>query len=130
MNLPNIWLFIPIILLTVWAIRLRYINNNTSAILLLMLTGFALRLFAAHLDPFLNIYDERYHALVARNMMDNPLKPYLRLPIVEYDYKYWGGNYIWVHKQPLFLWQMVLSMKIFGVSEYAVRYPDVLMGLL
>lgn len=28
------------------------------------------------------------------------------------------------------MWQMALSMKIFGVSEYAIRYPSVLMGAI
>lgn len=85
----------------------------------------------AHLDPFFAEWDEKYHALVARNMMDNPLKPMLKPEIlIPYDYRPWCCNHIWLHKQPLFLWQMALSMKIFGISEFAVRYPSVLLGAL
>jgi len=35
------------------------------------------RIFAAMLDPFLNTWDEQFHALVAKNMMANPFKPML-----------------------------------------------------
>ena len=42
----------------------------------------------------------------------------------------WTENHIWLHKQPLFMWQMALSMKIFGVSEFAMRYPSALMGAI
>jgi 4-amino-4-deoxy-L-arabinose transferase-like glycosyltransferase len=85
----------------------------------------------AHLDPFLHDWDERYHALVARNMMQHPFTPMLRVSdALYYNFEQWCCNHIWLHKQPLFLWQMALSMKIFGVSEYAIRYPGVLMGSL
>lgn len=93
--------------------------------------AFMLRLYAAHLDPFLHDWDEKFHALVARNFMDDPLLPVLKKGIViPYDYKAWCCNEIWVHKQPLFMWQMAASMKLFGISEFAVRYPSVLMGAL
>ncbi|MBK7222745.1 MAG: glycosyltransferase family 39 protein [Saprospiraceae bacterium] len=63
--------------------------------------------------------------------MDDPLLPLLRAePLVPYDDKAWCCNHIWVHKQPLFMWQMTASMAIFGVSEFAMRYPSVLMGCL
>ncbi len=101
------------------------------ALLLLFLAAFVLRLCMISLDPFLNKWDERFHALVAKNMMDHPFKPMLRvnttLPVNYYD---WTGNHIWLHKQPFFLWQMALSMKIFGVNEFAVRFPGALMGAI
>lgn len=85
----------------------------------------------ANVDPFLHDWDEKYHALVAKNMMLHPFKPML------YTHQYfstdpynWTYNHIWLHKQPLFLWQMALSMKVFGVSELAVRLPSVIMGTL
>jgi 4-amino-4-deoxy-L-arabinose transferase len=53
----------------------------------------------------------------------------LRLtPIFPYDPAAWCCNHIWVHKQPLFLWQMAISMKVFGVSEFAMRLPSAVMG--
>lgn len=100
-------------------------------IIFIAITGFVLRLYMANVDPFLHDWDEKYHALVAKNMMLHPFKPML------YTHQYfstdlynWTYNHIWLHKQPLFLWQMALSMKIFGVSELAVRLPSVVMGTL
>ncbi len=33
-------------------------------------------------------------------------------------------------KPPLFIWMQVLSMKIFGVNEFAARFPNVVFGIL
>jgi 4-amino-4-deoxy-L-arabinose transferase-like glycosyltransferase len=85
----------------------------------------------ACLDPFLNPWDERYHALVARNMMGNPFKPMLIKKYLDEVPQYsWDTANIWLHKQPLFLWQMALSMKIFGVHEVSMRLPSVLIGTI
>jgi len=82
----------------------------------------------AMLDPFLNLWDEQFHALVAKNMMNSPLEPKLyREALLSYDHRNWSGNYIWVHKQPLFLWQIALSLKLFGVSTLSVRLPSIIM---
>lgn len=131
MNLPNSWLFyVGIVLLLVAAI-LQYKQKSKYAIGILFFAAFFIRLFVAHLDPFLHDWDEKFHALVARNMMDYPFKPMLKTEIlVPYEYTAWCCNHIWLHKQPLFLWQMALSMKIFGISEFTIRYPSVLMGAL
>lgn len=84
------------------------------------------------MDPFLHPWDERYHALVARNIMDHPLMPTLRpSPLFGNADPYsWCCNYIWLHKQPLFMWQMALSMKIFGLSEISMRLPSAIMGTI
>lgn len=80
------------------------------------------------LDPFLIIWDEQFHALVAKNMMDHPFKPMLYKDVFfDYNYQNWTNNHIWLHKQPLFLWQIACSLKIWGVNAFAVRFPDVLM---
>jgi len=87
--------------------------------------------FAASLDPFLNLWDERFHALVAKNLSFHPLKPTLyNDPIVDWDYTGWWRSAIWVHKQPIFLWQMALSYKLFGPSEFAIRLPSVILGMI
>ncbi|WP_420459623.1 ArnT family glycosyltransferase [Neolewinella sp.] len=104
---------------------------TTPALTLLIVSSFLLHLTMAAADPFLHPWDERFHALVAKHMMAEPFRPMLRLdPILPYDLEAWCCNHIWVHKQPLFLWQMVLSMKVFGVSEVAVRLPSAVMGAL
>lgn len=84
--------------------------------------------FAGMLDPFLNIWDERFHALVAKNTADNFLHPKLyKTHFLPFDQRIWIGNSTWLHKQPLFLWQMALSIKIFGANVFAVRLPSILM---
>lgn len=93
--------------------------------------AFLIRFLYAQADPFLHNWDERFHALVARNLMHDPWKPILIAnPVAAYDFRNWTGNSIWLHKQPLFMWQMALSMKLFGVSEPALRLPSVFMGSL
>lgn len=84
-------------------------------------------IFLAVLNPYLSYWDEQYHALVAKNMMDNPFKPMLYInPVVKFDSQLWTANHIWLHKQPLFLWIMSISLKIFGVNAFAVRFPSVI----
>lgn len=104
-----------------------FLSKHKFAVLFLLVSAFALRWFAAHLDPFLHDWDEKFHALVARNMMTDPFVPRLR-PDNVYDTLAWCCTDIWLHKQPLFMWQMALSMKLFGVSEFTIRYPSLLMG--
>ena len=82
----------------------------------------------AQLDPFLNEWDERFHALVARNMLEHPFKPMLYThPVLPYELTSWTRGHVWVHKQPLFLWQIALFFKLFGISELTLRLPGVLM---
>jgi 4-amino-4-deoxy-L-arabinose transferase-like glycosyltransferase len=95
---------------------------------LLFLGAVGLGVFIANLDHFLILWDEQYHALVAKNLSFNPFKPTLYSnPLLAYDYKNWTGNHIWLHKQPLFLWQMALSLKLFGFNEFAVRIPSIIL---
>ncbi|MHB8402507.1 MAG: ArnT family glycosyltransferase [Bacteroidia bacterium] len=84
------------------------------------------------LYPFLNVWDERFHALVAKNLMHHPLMPTLYdETVVNMVYNdNWARYHIWLHKQPLFMWQIALSFKIFGVNEFALRLPSVLLGCL
>ncbi len=96
------------------------------AMLFLILAALGLRIFMAHLDPFLWDWDERYHALVAKNFLKHPLIPTLYdHPAIPYDYKNWGGNHIWLHKQPMALWQMTLSFYLFGINQFTARFPMV-----
>jgi 4-amino-4-deoxy-L-arabinose transferase-like glycosyltransferase len=97
------------------------------ALFLLLFCGFLLRIYTAS-DFFLHEWDERYHALVAKNLMQHPFLPTLyEHPILPFDYKNWSANHIWVHKQPLPLWTIAASFKLFGVNEIALRLPAVLL---
>lgn len=84
------------------------------------------------LDEFLNVWDEQYHALVAKHLSKNFLTPRL-LDNSYLNCQYgqgWVNNTIWFHKQPLFLWQMAISIKLIGNTEFAVRFPSLIMFVL
>lgn len=51
--------------------------------------------------------------------------------IITGDYLTVRINYEPFHeKQPLFFWLQVISMKIFGINEFAARFPNVIIGIL
>jgi 4-amino-4-deoxy-L-arabinose transferase-like glycosyltransferase len=100
-------------------------EDFTMCLIILLIIGFLLRLYAGT-DFYLHEWDERYHALVAKNLITSPFKPVLySYPILPYDYRDWSANHVWLHKQPFPLWCMALSMKIFGVNEIALRLPSI-----
>jgi 4-amino-4-deoxy-L-arabinose transferase len=89
-----------------------------------------LRLWLCTSDSYLHEWDERYHALVAKNLLLHPLKPTLyETPLFDYDYREWASNHIWLSKPPLPLWFMALSIKFWGATEWAVRFPSLLFSL-
>src|SRR5688572_19622660 len=97
-----------------------------ASMLALGLSALLIRGYAAA-DRSLHPWDERYHALVAKNFIETPLTPRLyHTPVLPYDHRAWTGNYIWMHKPPLALWLQAGSMKMFGVHEFALRLPSVL----
>jgi hypothetical protein len=99
-----------------------------AAIWLLVAGAVLLRILAA-LDPYVHEWDERFHALVARNLIANPLKPVLYAnPVLDYDYKNWMSNHVWLFKPPLALWLMALSLQVFGMHDFAVRIPSLILG--
>jgi 4-amino-4-deoxy-L-arabinose transferase-like glycosyltransferase len=105
------------------------LRNKNYALFFLLLGALLLRIFIALADPFLHMWDEQIHAVVAKHMMTHPFKPMLfENTLLGYDFKNWTANHIWLHKQPLFLWQMALSMKLFGVKVFALRLPSVLLS--
>lgn len=84
---------------------------------LLILAG-ALILFVPYLGAaHLFDWDEINFAECAREMITTG--NYLRVQI---DYQpFW-------EKPPLFIWLQVLSMKVFGINEFAARFPNALAG--
>jgi 4-amino-4-deoxy-L-arabinose transferase-like glycosyltransferase len=97
-----------------------------AAALAIALAALLIRGYASA-DLALHPWDERYHALVAKNLIANPLVPMLRAdPVLEYDFTNWASNHIWLHKPPLALWMQAASMRLFGVSELPLRLPSVL----
>ena len=132
--MDNILLGIPSIITSVvlgyigWREYKNERYGNCLAILLVI--GLILRFYVGS-DLFLHEWDERYHALAAKNLISHPFHPTLyENPILPYNYKNWGGNHIWVHKQPFPLWCMAISMKLFGINELALRLPSILISTL
>lgn len=104
-------------------------KKQRFSFILLGLTATCIFSFSALLDPFLNLWDERFHALVAKNILKHPLMPTLYDdPIVNMAYDRWDRYHIWLHKQPLFLWQIAICFKAFGISEFTLRLPNILLG--
>ena len=108
--------------------RYQKMGNFQLALLLLVVCGVILRVYIST-DMMLHPWDERYHALVARNMINHPFRPTLYdQPLLPFDYQNWTGNHIWLHKQPLPLWTMAISMRILGINEIALRIPSILLS--
>lgn len=111
-----------------WRLFLR--NKIKYSVVLVILGGLVLRIYTSF-DFYLHEWDERYHALVAKNLIKHPLKPTLYdNPVLPYEYKNWTANHIWLHKQPMPLWIMALSMWLFGINEIALRLPSILVSSL
>lgn len=125
------WLITALVLF-VPSIIFQEMGKSRWALFFLTFSGCAMYFFAATLCPFLNLWDEQYHALVAKNCMEHPFTPmlYSDTNIPGHSYNFWPSSNIWLHKQPLFLWQIALSFKIFGVSELSLRLPSVIMCTL
>ena len=92
--------------------------NNTGIRLLLCFVGAAMFL------PFLGEahlfdWDEVNFAEAAREML------------VTGNYSYVQINFkpFW-EKPPLFIWMQALSMSVFGVNEFAARFPNVICGII
>ncbi len=124
------WQFITIgtsIILAGASILLYQSDRRKWALISLTLAAFVLHISAAFLDPFLNMWDEVFHAVAAKNMMEHPFTPMLHrepaMPITDH----WPHQHIWLHKPPFFLWLITLSIKIFGTEVWAVRIPSAIL---
>jgi 4-amino-4-deoxy-L-arabinose transferase len=108
-----------------------FFQKRRHAIFFLFLAAVSLGLGFAMIDPFLHFWDEKPHALVAKNLAQTPFHPrLLNSNLVNYDYKSWISNYTWLHKPPLALWQVALSIKLFGANVLAVRIPSIILHAL
>ncbi|NNF47932.1 MAG: phospholipid carrier-dependent glycosyltransferase [Desulfofustis sp.] len=110
-----------------WSWRFQQRDHYGKAIGLMIVSALCLYLYISA-DFFLHHWDERYHALVAKNLLSHPLLPTLyNNPVLPYDFRDWQANHIWLHKQPLALWGIAGSMGLFGVNELAVRLPSIVL---
>lgn len=63
-------------------------------------------------------WDEAIYAKVAKNMVRSGDYMVLR----------WDPGAVWFEKPPLYIWLAALSMKLFGITEFAARLPSALLG--
>ena len=95
---------------------------------LVLATAAALRTNLAW-HAWLGAWDERYHALVARHLMEHPLVPTLvEHPLVDVGPGRWTAAHVWLHKPPIALWLMAGAMAVFGPGEFALRVPSLVLG--
>lgn len=122
-------LYPSLLLILISILVFHYSGRTRPAVILLLLGALGMRIWAALLDPFLNPWDEQFHALIAKHMMAHPFMPMLYTdPVLPYNIADWDHNHVWLHKQPLYLWQIALSFKLFGLNEFALRLPSVLLS--
>jgi 4-amino-4-deoxy-L-arabinose transferase len=105
-------------------------QRTRLAIAALLLAALALRInLSAHW--YLGKWDERYHAAVARHLMDHPLEPTLfEHPLQEVPPEAWLESRVWLIHPALTMQLMALSMSIFGVDEFAMRVPSLIVSTL
>jgi 4-amino-4-deoxy-L-arabinose transferase len=96
------------------------------AVILVVLGGLVLGLGMA-LDDYLHPWDERYHALVARNLGAHPLVPTLFDEPTGASPGAWKRAHVWLHKPPLAPWLMAGTLELLGPCELAVRLPSLLL---
>ena len=74
------------------------LSNLNLRLSLIVLAALVIRMDASW-QFSLHEWDERFHALVAKNLIADPLKPTLyRSPAVAYDYRDWTSNHVWLHQ--------------------------------
>jgi len=98
------------------------INNQLfwlGLILLSILSYFIIFLNLGSLS--LEFWDEPVYAINAFRFLQHPH------PIMVYDY--WGNSELFSPKPPFHVWCIALSYKIFGVNEFAIRFPTAIFTL-
>ena len=110
--------------------------NNTQffkkPVFLFSLLLTAVGLYAISLPEILFGWDERFHALVALNLTHDIFPPtlYPEKVVDHYDYDPWYRTHIWLHKPPLFTYQIALFFKLFGSSLFVLRLHSLVMWLV
>jgi 4-amino-4-deoxy-L-arabinose transferase-like glycosyltransferase len=127
---PGICFLISLACLSYMAWRFMRGQDFKKAVIVVIIIAAILRIIGAT-DSHLHAWDERYHALVAKNLIDHPLAPTLHEnPVLEFDNDNWVGSNVWLGKPSFPLWLMSGSIAIFGNNLLAVRLPSILLGLL
>jgi 4-amino-4-deoxy-L-arabinose transferase-like glycosyltransferase len=95
----------------------KYLSDRLIQVLIVIIAILLYIPFLGHVNLF--DWDEINFAEAAREMIVT--KNYLTVQI---DFQpFW-------EKPPLFIWMQVLSMKAFGINEFAARFPDAVCGVI
>ncbi len=114
--------FLMLLLLAVCAIKRYELPAWVVAVLV-----FVCLLPVPFLDAFVHIWDERFHALVAKNLQLNYLHPTLyHTEVSNIGVTGWDTCGTWLHKQPFFMWCMAQCYTFFGNDYWAGRVPALL----
>lgn len=113
-----------------FSVFLFFQSKLNQSLFWLCIAGLLFRVVVS-LDPFLHFWDECFHALVAKNLLQHPLVPtlYDRI-LLPLDSEKWFYSHIWLHKPPLSTWGIAASFTIFGVNEFSVRIPSILLSTI
>jgi 4-amino-4-deoxy-L-arabinose transferase-like glycosyltransferase len=105
-------------------------NQTAWALFWILACGFVLRLdFLLYWNLWQ--WDERYHALLAKNFLTDGLTPRLYSDAVLPErHGGWTTAAVWLHKPPLALWLLALGLRIFGVNAIALRIPSLVLSLI
>lgn len=97
---------------------------------LILLAALLIRVDPAR-QASLHIWDESFHAVVAKHLLAHPLVPTLyEQPVVAPAADDWMESGVWLHKPPLAMWLMALGMATAGTDAFAMRLPSVLLSTL
>ncbi len=112
------------------AFRAQLSGQLNRALAFLLLMGLLLRIYGAS-EFFLHPWDERYHALVAKNFLNHPMIPTLYdRPLLPFEPGHFTNAHIWLSKPPLPLWAMSVSIACFGTgNELLLRLPSILVSV-
>lgn len=96
---------------------MKFLSGRFTELTIILVTGLLFIPFLGNVHLF--DWDEINFAEAAREMIKS-------------------GNYLTVQidfqpfweKPPLFIWMQVLSMKIFGINEFAARFPNAVCGIV
>jgi len=106
--------------------------NKPSELLILfflLLLGIGLR-YPLLIDNNIHEWDEKYHALVAKNLASDLSVPRLyRIPVME-KHRSWTKCNEWLSKGPVGLYSMALGCRLFGGDIIAIRIVSMIYFLL
>ncbi|MEM1357949.1 MAG: glycosyltransferase family 39 protein, partial [Bacteroidota bacterium] len=116
--------------LTYFLLRAVFQEQYTTARRAIIVLAILLRIFMAG-DLFLHDWDERFHAVIAKDIWENPFNPQLyQDQVLTYRSDNWTKTQLWLNKPFLPFWLLGASISVFGPNELGLRLPSILIGVL